>query len=146
MEQTLAVDSDVPPDTPNRGVCDWRPKRGGLPQTVGANPSSLQMLPELQRFLGSLSTCLSSRNTRMCWQRKRTNQSYGTLVLHLETILCAVRQKNTLLFKIRCYARNRGSALYHPLQPITCYLTTTIKCRWARASSAMPARLADHRN
>ncbi len=59
MEQTLAVDSDVPSNSSNRGFRDRRSKRGNLSQTVGANPTRLPGLPKLQRFLGSLSTRLS---------------------------------------------------------------------------------------
>jgi len=62
----------------------------------------------------------------MCWQSKRTDQSHGALVLHLETSVCTIRQKNIILFKVRHPARNRHKTFYHPLQPITCYLTTTI--------------------
>ena len=61
----------------------------------------------------------------MRWQRKRTDQSHGALVLHLETILCAVRQKNIILFKVGCHARNRNTTFHHPSQLITYYLTTT---------------------
>ena len=42
--------------------------------------------------------------THECVGKGRTDQSHGTLVLHLETILCAVCQKNTILFKIGYHA------------------------------------------
>jgi len=47
------------------------------------------------------------------------------LVLHLETILRALCQKNIILFKIGCHAPNGHKAFYHSSQPITYYLTTT---------------------
>jgi len=128
MEQTLDLDGHVSPHSPNRSLCHRRSKWDDLSQTLGTNPTSLQRLSKLQRFLGSLSTRLSCRDTWMCWQRERADQSHGALVLHLEAVLCAVRQKNIVLFKIRHQARNRHSAFHHPLQPITYYLATTISC------------------
>ncbi len=61
----------------------------------------------------------------MCWQRQWPDQPHGTLVLPLKTILCPVRPKNLILFKVGHHARNRNTAFYHSLQPVTCYLTTT---------------------
>ena len=97
-----------------------------LSQALGTNSTSLRRLSKLQRFLGSLSTRLPCRNTCMRWQRKWTDQSHGTLVWHRKTILCAVRPKNIILFKVGCHARNRNTAIYHPSQPVTCDLTTTM--------------------
>ena len=125
MEQTLAVDSHVPPNSPNCGICHWRSERDNLPPTLGTYPAHVQRLSKLQRFLGSVSTCLSSRNAPLCRQRQRTNQSYGTLVLHFATILWTLRQKDIVLFKIPYHARNRNQTFYHSIQSITCYLTTT---------------------
>lgn len=77
----------------------------------------------------------------MCWQRKWPDQSHGTLVLQLKTILCALRQKNIILFKVGGHARNRNTAIYHPSQSITCSLTTTKFCaapiRMKAASTAL---------
>lgn len=56
LEQTLAVDNHVSPNAPNRGFCNRRSERSNLSQTVGSNPTSLQRLPKLQRFPGSLPT------------------------------------------------------------------------------------------
>ena len=125
MEQTLDLDCHVSSHSPNRSLCHRRSEWSDLSQALGTNSTSLQRLPKLQRFLGSLSTRLSYRDTWMCWQREWADQSHGALVLHLEAILCAVRQKNIILFKIRHHARNRHSPFYHPLQPITYYLATT---------------------
>ena len=126
MEQTLDLDGYVSPHSPNRSLCHRRSEWSDLSQALGTNSTSLQRLSKLQWFLGSLSTRLSFQNTWMCWQRERADQSHGALVLHLEAILCAVRQKNIILFKIWFHARNRHSAFHHPLQPITYYLATTL--------------------
>jgi hypothetical protein len=37
-----------------------------------------------------------------------------------------IRSKNIVLFKIQHHARNRYTAFYHSLQPVTYYLTTTL--------------------
>ena len=83
MEQTLDLDSHVPSNSSNRGLCHWRSQWSNLSQALGANPKHLQKLPKLQRFLGSVSTRLSCRNTSMCWKRKRADKSYGTMVQHI---------------------------------------------------------------
>ena len=117
------------------GVRSRRSERGDLSQTVGANSASLQRLPKLQRFLGSLSTGFSCRDVPIRGQRKRTNQSYGTLVWHLATVLCTFRPKNTILFKIRCNTQNRHQTLYHSIQSITYYLTITPMCKGCQSYS-----------
>ena len=126
MEQTLDLDGHVSPHSPNRSLCHRRSKWDDLSQALGTNSTSLPRLSKLQWFLGSLSTRLSCRDTWMCWQRKWADQSHGTLVLQLETILCTVRQKNIILFKVGYHAWYRNTAIYHPLQPVTCYLTITV--------------------
>ena len=45
--------------------------------------------------------------------------------MHFATILCTLRQKDIVLFKIPYHARNRNQTFYHSIQSITCYLTTT---------------------
>jgi len=73
VEQTLDLDGDVPSNTSNRGLCHRGSQWSNLSQALGANPKNLQRLPKLQWFLGSVSTCLSWRNTSLCRKRKRAD-------------------------------------------------------------------------
>ena len=91
MEQTLALDGYLLPHSPNRGFRYGWSKRGNLPQALGANTTRIQRLPELQRFLGGLSTRLSWRDPPVRWQRQSADESYGTMVSYFETIECTFR-------------------------------------------------------
>ena len=73
VEQTLDLDGDVPSNASNLGLCHRGSQWSNLSQALGANPKNLQRLPKLQWFLGSVSTCLSWRNTSLCWKRKRAD-------------------------------------------------------------------------
>ena len=115
VEQTLDLDSYVPPNASNCGFCHRESQWSDLSQALGANPKRLQRLSKLQWLLESVSTCFPWENPSMCWKRKRADESYGTMVQHIQTIQCSLREKNVVLFKIRNHARNRNQAFHHSL-------------------------------
>ena len=65
----------------------------------------------------------SERNASLGWQGQRSNQSYGTLEQHPQTMECSLYSQNIVFFKDRLLSRVGYQAVYHPLQSqqaITC--------------------------
>ena len=83
--KVLALDSPLSANSSNRSICDWRSQCRNMPKFMEQDFTRLSSRSHLQWFLGCVSKSVSKRNASECWQRQWSDQSYGTLELHLAT-------------------------------------------------------------